>query len=212
MPFIGSRTPKPSQVKLSAMSRDLVLLIGNPRPGSRTRAVAEHIASILQDTPADVIELADVTGISYTNEPAAALRPDENALDRVRDARVLIVATPSYKGTYTGLLKLFLDRLTHGALDGVVALPVAVAASHAHAETTAEDVSRLLRELGARVPGQVALLEAQLSDPDIAGALDSGIVAASLEALAPTDQVDLGGSSCVPRGASLVTRFDTAST
>ena len=164
---------------MSITSPDLVVLIGNPRPESRTRAFAEHVASFVQSTPADVIELADVTGVSYTSQPATAKRPDETALQRIRDARVLIVATPSYKGTYTGLLKLFLDRLSHGDLEGVVALPVAVAASDAHAEATAVDLSRLLHELGATVPGQLAVLETQLDTADVADAVESVNRAAS---------------------------------
>jgi NAD(P)H-dependent FMN reductase len=33
------------------------------------------------------------------------------ATDRVRRADVLVVASPTYKATYSGLLKAFLDRL-----------------------------------------------------------------------------------------------------
>ena len=168
---------------MSPTSPDLVVLVGNPRPESRTRALAEHVASFIQSTPADVIELAEVTGVSYTNVPVAAPRPDDTALERVRNARVLIVATPSYKGTYTGLLKLFLDHLTYDDLQRVVALPIAVAASDVHAEATVADLSRLLRELGAHVPWQLALLESQLAAPDIADAVDSVIRAARLTAL-----------------------------
>ena len=36
----------------------------------------------------------------------------------------MIVASPTYKATYTGLLKLFLDRIAGGALAGVTAVPV----------------------------------------------------------------------------------------
>jgi FMN reductase len=152
---------------------DVVVLVGNPRPGSRTRAVAEQIAALVTAAPAAVFDLADLTGVTYSNAPAIPARPDETAIDQVRAARVLIVASPSYKGTYTGLLKLFLDRLPHRGLDGVVALPVGVARSSAHAEATAADLSRLLSELGARVSEGVALLESQLDSPDLAAVADA---------------------------------------
>jgi FMN reductase len=152
------------------MSPDAVVLIGNPRPGSRTRALGLHVAAELGRPDAVVLELADLTAVTYTAEPAAAPAPDESALDRVRSASLLVVATPSYKGTYTGLLKLFLDRVPHQGLAGVVAVPVAVAGSEAHAAATAGDLARLLRELGADVPAEVAVLESQLPQPDVAGA------------------------------------------
>jgi FMN reductase len=155
----------------SAVS-DVVVLVGNPRPGSRTRAVAEQAAALLAPRPA-VLELAELTGVSYTADAVAATHPDESAVDRVRSASVLIVASPSYKGTYTGLLKLFLDRLPHAGLDGVVALPIAVAGSPEHAQATAADLGRLLGELGAQVPAPVALLESQLERPDFRGAVES---------------------------------------
>lgn len=154
-------------------SPDLVVLVGNPRSGSRTRVVAEHIAALLPGTSGVVLDLAELTGISYTGEAVAADYPDEDALDRVRGARVLVVASPSYKGTYTGLLKLFLDRLPHLGLADVVALPISVAASAAHAAATAADLARLLRELGADVPAQVAILESDLDAPDVAQAVEA---------------------------------------
>ncbi|TDD63979.1 hypothetical protein E1262_29575 [Jiangella aurantiaca] len=40
-----------------------------------------------------------------------------------------LLATPTYKARYTGLLKAFLDRLPGGALRGTVAVPVTVAAA-----------------------------------------------------------------------------------
>ena len=36
------------------------------------------------------------------------------------------MASPTYKGTYTGLLKVFLDRLDYQALSSVIALPMLV--------------------------------------------------------------------------------------
>jgi len=45
-------------------------------------------------------------------------------------------------------------------------VPVAVAGSPAHAEATADDLLRLLRELGATVPSAVAVLESQLEQAE----------------------------------------------
>src|SRR4051794_26287424 len=106
------------------MSRDVVVLVGNPRADSRTRAVAERLAAELADPAPAGLALADLTAVSYSAEPAVPTAPAHGALDLVRGAAVLIVATPSYKGTYTGLLKLFLDQLGHQELAGVVAIPL----------------------------------------------------------------------------------------
>ena len=44
------------------------------------------------------------------------------ALDEVRDADLLLVATPIYKAAYSGLLKLFLDLLPTDGLRGKTCL------------------------------------------------------------------------------------------
>jgi FMN reductase len=159
------------EVSVDPMS-DLVLLIGNPRSGSRTRAAAERLAALIGSAAPDVVELADATGVTYSAGVVAPARPDPTALDRVRAARVLVVASPAYKGTFTGLVKLFLDRLPHLGLDGVTAVPLAVAASPAHADATAADLARVLRELGATVPARLALLETALDGPEFAEAAE----------------------------------------
>ena len=143
---------------------NVVVLVGNPRPGSRTAAFATALAGRLAAAEPQVIELGEIIGVSLDGEPARAARPQPGAWDAVAGADLVVVATPSYKGTYTGLLKLFLDRYPAGALTGVRAVPVAVAGSPDHAGATAADLLRLLRELGARATSAVAVLESQLAD------------------------------------------------
>ncbi|MDT4914292.1 MAG: reductase [Pseudonocardiales bacterium] len=143
---------------------DVVILNGNPRIGSRTGVLAAALAAALGSPDPQVIELAGAVAVGFGPEPVSPPSPQPDALDVITRARLLLVATPSYKGTYTGLLKVFLDQLPTGALDGVVAVPVAVAGSPAHAEATAADLLRLLRELGATAPSAVAVLESQLGD------------------------------------------------
>lgn len=143
---------------------NVVVLSGNPRAASRTAAFATALAERLSATTPRVIELADVIAVSIDGQPAQAKDPQPDAWDAAAAADLLVVATPSYKGTYTGLLKLFFDRYPAGALTGVRAIPVAVAGSPDHAGATAADLQRLLRELGATALSAVAVLESQLAE------------------------------------------------
>jgi FMN reductase len=131
---------------------EIVVLVGNPQPASRTRAVAEEVARVLAErsgaeaTP--TIDLADVAGalFEFPNPEVDTL------LARVASADLLIVASPTYKAAYTGLLKGFLDRYGTRGLSAVTAVPIFTIGSPAH--TLAVDVTLrpLLVELGASVP------------------------------------------------------------
>jgi FMN reductase len=143
-----------------------VVLVGNPRPSSRTRVVAETVAARVSarlglSSPVTTVELADLAPQLF-----AASRPDvDAALATVADARLLVVATPVYKASYTGLLKSFLDLYGPAGLAGVDAIPVVVSASPGHASAGDRYLLPLLVELGARVPRRaLAVLESQLGD------------------------------------------------
>jgi FMN reductase len=166
----------------------VVALIGNPRPGSRTRAladaaVAELSARVALDEPR-VLELSEIVGVTFSAEPAVSAAPVDEPFAVVRAARLLVVATPTYKGTYTGLLKLFLDRFGHRELSGVVAAPVAIAASEAHRQSVGGALTELLVELGANVPAPpLAVLETDVADAAGRWASEHGdAVAAALKA------------------------------
>jgi FMN reductase len=91
----------------------------------------------------------------------------EDAVDQVTGADLLLVASPTYKGTYTGLLKVFLDRLDYQALSSVTALPMLVMRVPQHALAVDVHLRPLLLELGAAVPGPgLAFLESDLGQPD----------------------------------------------
>ncbi|MEU5881363.1 NAD(P)H-dependent oxidoreductase [Spirillospora sp. NPDC047279] len=146
-----------------------VVIIGNPRPGSRTataatgaaRAVAE--AAGIPDTP-EIIDLSELAPLLLRPEPADAVA---EALDRVLSADVILVASPTYKGTYTGLLKVFLDRVAGGALAGKIALPLLLLGAPQHALAVEVHLRPLLVELGATVPTPgLALLESELERLD----------------------------------------------
>jgi len=75
------------------------------------------------------------------------------------------VASPTYKATYTGLLKLFLDRFATDGLSGV-AVPLMLGAGPAHALAPELTLRPVLTEIGGTVPGRALyVVDAQHDDP-----------------------------------------------
>ncbi|WP_051194113.1 NADPH-dependent FMN reductase [Nocardia jiangxiensis] len=131
-----------------------VVVVGNPRPQSRTRLVAELVA----DKVATAFGAEHDLTVDLCDYAADLFRwPDENLSSlsaRVAQADLLVVASPTYKGAYTGMLKSFLDRYPSGGLAGVTAIPVMTGADALHSLTLNFTLCPLLIELGATVPMQ----------------------------------------------------------
>ncbi|MGB4777823.1 NADPH-dependent FMN reductase [Microbacterium sp.] len=99
---------------------------------------------------------------------------------------MLVVASPTYKAAYTGLLKAFLDRYDSGGLGGVTAIPILTIGSPAHALAVEHTLRPLLVELGASVPTRgIAFPAAETDDRTriVKEWLDGQL--ASLESLLP---------------------------
>src|SRR4029450_10702042 len=76
-----------------------------------------------------VIELADLgPALLAGGDPAVAA-----AKRAVLDADLVVSASPTYKATYTGLLKLFLEQFAAGELHGTTAVALMLGASPHHA-------------------------------------------------------------------------------
>jgi FMN reductase len=89
---------------------------------------------------------------------------------------VAVVASPTYKATYTGLLKLFLDHIGTGDLAGVVAVPLMLGGGPGHALAPELLLKPVLVELGATAPTRgLYLLDRSWDDPE---ALDPWLAAA----------------------------------
>ncbi len=87
---------------------NVVAVVGNPKTGSRTRRAADMVAERLTGTPpASTVELAELgPALLEWRSPAV-----QAAKQVVLAGDLLVVASPVFKATYTGLLKLFLDQL-----------------------------------------------------------------------------------------------------
>lgn len=131
---------------------EVVIVVGNPRPASRTREAAELLAAALTGgEEAEVIEVSELgPELLGWEGPAVA-----EAKARTASARLVIFASPTFKATYTGLIKLFLDQFDgQTGLAGVVAVPLMLAASDRHALAADLTLRPVLTELGAlALPG-----------------------------------------------------------
>jgi FMN reductase len=145
---------------------DVVVISGHPSPGSRTlrlaTAVAERIARSRGEAGFVTVDVAELgPGLLVPADGATG-----EALLEVQDATLLIVATPTYRGTYSGALKVLLDQLPANALAGVLAIPVVTADIQDQADSAEAFLARLLSELGADVVDfGLTAIGPELTDP-----------------------------------------------
>ena len=139
----------------------IVVVSGNPRPGSRTSTLAVAVGEALASgSPVEGVEVGELGAGLLTpgDEPTA------NAVRLLREAEVLVVATPTYKGSYTGVLKVLLDQLPAQALAGKRAVPVVTAGVAPQAAAAEALLRQLLTELGAEVAPGLPVVEADLPE------------------------------------------------
>jgi FMN reductase len=138
------------------------VVVGNPKPQSRTLAAATYLARELDGAPDLVIDLADLG-------PKLLDWSDPDVTDLVKQvgaAELVVVASPTYKAAYTGLLKLFLDRFAGGTGLSGLAVPLMLGGSPAHSLAPELTLRPVLTEIGGTVPGRALyVVDAQHDDP-----------------------------------------------
>lgn len=128
----------------------VAVVVGNPKPQGRTLQAATYLARELTGRDADqVVDLADLGPrlLDWRDEIVAELVAEVGAADLV------VFASPTYKGTYTGLLKLFLDRFATDGLRGV-AVALMLGAGPGHALAPELSLRPVLTEIGGVVPAK----------------------------------------------------------
>jgi len=128
----------------------IVTVVGSPSEQSRTVLVTDHFADHLRG------EGHGVSHVIVRDLPAEELvrgRADHaavaHAIGLIESAAGVVVATPVYKASFSGVLKIFLDVLPRLALSGKVVQPLATAASAAHVPTVEAALRTVLGALGA---------------------------------------------------------------
>jgi FMN reductase len=158
----------------------ILLVGGSPSPGSSGARLLQHIGDKLtllghrcsslhvRELPAQALLHADV------HDPAIT-----RALQQVAQADAVIVSTPVYKASYTGILKAFLDLLPQDGLDGKLVLPLATGGSQSHMLVLDYALRPVLASLSARfiLPGIYATSSQLRWDAETGLSLDAPIAA-----------------------------------
>lgn len=139
------------------------VVVGNPKPASRTLEAAVAVATRLTGGPPDLV-LDVVTfgaGLLGYGDPDVT-----RAVEQVQAASVLVVASPTYKASFTGVLKCFLDQFPGGSLAGVTVFPMMLGGAWQHALAPEAFLKPVLAELGASCPVKgLYLLDSEYQDP-----------------------------------------------
>jgi len=139
------------------------VVVGNPKPASRTLSAATHVARELAGAePELVIDLVTLgpSILDWADEDVTHL------VKQVGESDLVVFASPTYKGTYTGLLKLFLDRFAGGTGLNGVAIPLLLGGSPAHSLAPELTLRPVLTEIGGTVPGRgLFVIDRQYDDP-----------------------------------------------
>jgi FMN reductase len=148
---------------LPAIDASVGVVVGNPKPASRTYAAAVRLVELLTGrTPDTAIDLAAFGPALLDPADAEVVA----AVAATRRLDLVVVASPTYKASYTGLLKLFLDLFPSNALDGVVAVPLMLGAGPGHALAPEVFLKPVLAELGAVLPTRALyLIDSSFDDP-----------------------------------------------
>jgi FMN reductase len=138
------------------------IVVGNPKPQSRTfdaaRLVVRQLTGADPDISLDLVdfgaELLDWSSTSVADSIAS-----------IEGTDLVVFASPTYKASYTGLLKLYLDRVRGGALARVTAIPLMLGADWRHSLAPEAFLKPVLAELGASCPTRgLFLLDADITD------------------------------------------------
>lgn len=149
----------------------VTVINGTPTPGSRLTAIIALAEELLAQEGIEVNhvnvgELPPEDLIHTKFESEAIVKA--NAL--VAEADAVIVASPVYKASYTGVLKTFLDLVPQKGLAGKIILPLFIGGSLAHLLSIDYSLKPVLSALGARhILGGVYTVDSQVARTEQGG-------------------------------------------
>jgi len=128
----------------------VVVLSGSPSGTSRLDGLLKHTIAYLEKSGA---QTAWIRARDLPAEDLLHARFDSPAILQanatIARSDAVILATPIYKGSYTGVLKAFIDLLPQNAFENKIVLPLAMGGTLAHYNSIDYAIKPMLSALGA---------------------------------------------------------------
>ncbi|MEM9007288.1 MAG: NADPH-dependent FMN reductase [Cyanobacteria bacterium P01_F01_bin.86] len=129
---------------------DILAIAGSPSQSSRSSAVLAHSQAVLETHGLQVktFTIRDIKpeDLVFANFESLELK---EFINLVETAKGIMIATPVYKATYTGILKALLDLLPQYAFAGKTIFPIATGGTITHLLSLEYSMKPLFAVLGA---------------------------------------------------------------
>ena len=124
---------------------------GSPSATSKSRVLVEYALAQLAAGGATT-HLVDLVALPAEGLLGRGTSPPVTAaLEAATRARIIVAATPVYRATYSGLLKVFFDLLPQDSLIGKIGVPLVTGHGAAHSLSVDHGMRPLFASLGATV-------------------------------------------------------------
>jgi len=141
-----------------------VIINGSNSKSSRLTAIHDKVENYFKEQGIAVhnnfiyeLPAEDLITANFTSEAIIS----ENK--QIEEADIIVVLTPIYKASYTGILKTYIDLLPQKALRGKLILPIAVGGSIGHLLALEYALKPILSVLGATtIAHSVYILDQQI--------------------------------------------------
>ena len=155
------------------MTRAIIINGGNS-VNSRLTGIEQKIQALLKKDGIeyDVISVhqlpaQDLITANFASEEI------KKSIVKVGEADIVFFLTPIYKGSFTGILKTFIDLLPQKGLENKIAVPVAIGGSIAHLLALEYSLKPVLSILGAtHITNPIYIVDSQVERLDNGYALD----------------------------------------
>lgn len=129
----------------------VVILSGSPNASSRLNGMVNYITGALNDAGFETgsIQVVDLPpeDLVYTrfNSPSIIA-----ANELINSADAVVIASPVYKASFTGVLKAYIDLLPQKGFEKKIVSPIFIAGSMAHLLAIDYSLKPVLASMGAR--------------------------------------------------------------
>ncbi|NEU32289.1 NADPH-dependent FMN reductase [bacterium LRH843] len=129
---------------------NVVIISGSPSKTTRLKGIVDYAVSTLNEKGFEVEQL-DVVDIPaedliFANFNSEAI---QTANKKVAEADAIVIASPVYKASFTGVLKTYLDLLPQTGLENKIVLPLMLGGTISHLLAIDYSLKPVLSALGA---------------------------------------------------------------